>query len=1097
MKKLSLFLFLTILAISSCTSDKSGKGGNINDNELFENFQNPPQEARMQVWWHWMDGNITKDGIRKDLEWMHRVGIGGFHQFDAGIRMEPIVEHRLIYMHDDWKDAFRYATQLADSLGLDMTIASSPGWSATGGPWVKPENAMKKVVWRQIRITGGQKEAIKLPEPYHSIGTFQNARASRDFFGEPASENQEAYGDIAVVAIKIPDADKTLNELGAKVSSSDPGFSVDNLTDGDLTTGSTIHPNSSGYAWIQYEFPENTEFRSASIVDGRSRGQWANTPADTSTILECSNDGRIFREIARIPSTGASQQTIAFSPVSAKYFRVRIVVPKPGTDNSTSIMGYRINRPTSVFVPEFNLYAVERINHAEEKAGFANPHDLHEYMTQNYGGSFPTEVINLTDKVKDGVLEWDVPEGRWKIYRFGWSLTGKKNGPAPAEATGLEVDKLDPQAWAEYFRTYFDMYKEASGGLIGAKGIRNILTDSYEAGIQNWTPAMIEEFKARRGYDMLEWIPVLSGEIISSPEESEKFLWDWRMTIGELYAENYANIDKIAAEYGINGRFTEAHENGRVYCVDGMDVKKKADVPMSAIWMPNPGNGGSTIPMAKADMRESSSTAHIFGGNLAAAESLTVPGSNSLAYSYSPENLKPIVDLEFANGINKIVIHESAHQPDDEHVPGTGLMNVGQWFNRHETWAEYARPWVDYVSRSSYLLQQGHYVADILYYYGEDSNITAQYGFSLPDVPDGYAFDFINPSALTELLKVKDGKFATDSGMKYNVLVLDRNCEAMSLKVLRKLAEFSREGGRIVGQAPVSIAGSEGGMDEFNSLIAEIWGSDKTFDNIDNALADVPKDYITDSEVNVVHRDLGGEQVWWVSNVKPEYKTITVSFNIYGFKPQIWNPVDGSISDASYEMSDGRTTVTIPMTPNDALFIVFSEKTKTKSLAVPKIVSVEENEVDGPWNVSFEGIEAPEPAIFETLSSFSENSNPAIKYFSGTATYSKKINAKTGGKVILSLGSVKNLAEVIVNGKTMGIVWKEPFSLDIASALKDGENELTIKVANLWVNRLIGDEQPGAKKYTYTPVKFYSADDKLLPSGLLGPVTISYEQDSE
>lgn len=1049
----------------------------------------------MQVWWHWMDGNITHDGIRKDLEWMHRIGLGGFHHFDAGIHMEPIVKHRLIYMHDNWKEAFQYAASKADSLGLDMTIASSPGWSATGGPWVKPEEAMKKVVWRQVKLHGGRKVNIRLPEPYRSIGTFQNTVKSHNEFEGTASDNVEAYGDIAVVAVKIPEIDKTLTELKAKVTSSDSGFTVDNLTDGDMATGSSIHPNNSGYAWIQYEFPENRTFCSVSLVDGRSRSQWANTPADTSTILECSFDGKTFKEITRVPSTSAPQQTITFRPVSAKYFRIRIAVPKPGNDNAVSIMGYRIKRPTSVFVPEFNLYVIERINHAEEKAGFATPHDLHEHMTENYGGEFPSEVINLTDNVKDGILDWDVPEGSWKVFRFGWSLTGKKNGPAPAEATGLEVDKLDPLAWTEYFRTYFDMYKEASGGLIGDRGIRNILTDSYEAGIQNWTPAMASEFKKRRGYDMLEWIPVLSGEIVASPEESEKFLWDWRTTIGELYTENYARIDDIAAKYGIKGRFTEAHENGRVYCVDGMDVKKKAAIPMSAIWMPNPGNGGSTIPMAMADMRESSSTAHIFGGNFAAAESLTVPGRDGLAYSYSPETLKSIVDLEFANGINMIVIHESAHQPDDQHVPGIGLMVFGQWFNRHETWAEYARPWVDYVSRSSYLLQQGHYVADILYYYGEDSNITAQYGISLPDIPEGYAFDFINPSALTEHLSVKDGKFVTDSGMRYSVLVLDKNCETMSLKVLRKLAEFYRGGGKIVGKAPISIAGKEGDMNEFRSLTHEIWEEGKTTSDLDEALSEIPKDYIADSEVNVVHRDLGNKHLWWVSNVRPEYGIINVSFNIYGYKPQIWNPVDCTISDATYKMSDGRTNVTIPMSPNDALFIVFSRKTKTKSYIAPEHISVQENEVDGPWDISFTGIEAPQPSTIEHLHDLTESDDPSIKYFSGTMTYSKTVYIeKSKERIVLHLGDVKNLAEVSLNGESIGTLWKEPFDLDITQKAKEGENLLQVKVTNLWINRLIGDEQFGSMKKTYTPVKFYSATDPLVPSGLIGPVTISYDR---
>lgn len=1093
-----LLITATALLVWGCRSSepKNAAASQISEEDLMAGFQNPPQEARVQVWWHWMDGNITKDGIRKDLEWMSRSGIGGFHHFDAGIHMEPIVEHRLIYMHDDWKDAFKYAANLADSLGLDMTIASSPGWSATGGPWVKPENAMKKLIWRQVRVKGGQKVETKLPELYRTKGVFQNARKVNSLgFPEPEeADSTDICEDISVIAVKVPETDRSLQELGAKVSSSDPGFTVENLTDGDLRTGSQVGPNASGFAWVQYEFPEKVEIRSASVADGRTRGQWANAPADTSTVLESSDDGVNYTEITKIPATLAVQQTVSFKPVTAKYFRIRVAVLKPSASDVITYGGYTFKIPKTRYIPEFNLYPVERINHAEEKAGFAAPHDLHRFMTEDYGGQYATEVVDVTQFVKDGVLSWDAPEGNWKIYRFGWSLTGKKNGPAPAEATGLEVDKLDKDAYMDYFRYYFSMYKDASGGLIGEHGIRNILTDSYEAGIQNWTPKMIEKFKEIKHYDMTQWMPVLAGEIVESPEKSEQFLWDWRSVISELYADNYANIDPVAEEFGIHSRYTEAQENGRVYVADGMDVKRDATIPMSAIWVPTSAHGGSSIDMAKADIRESSSTAHVYGSNLTAAESLTVPGQKGAAYSFCPENLKPVVDIEFANGVNRIVIHESAHQPDDIHVPGTGLMTYGQWFNRHETWAEYARPWVDYMSRSSFMLMQGRNVAQIIYYYGEDSNITAEYGFSLPDVPKGYSYDFVNPYIILNELSVKDGKFVTTGGASYDVLVLDRNCERMSLQVLRKLYNLQKAGGIIVGKAPIAMSGQEGDKAEFDKMVKELWGDGKIGTDMAAALAKVPKDYDTDADnVSVVHRDLGDKQIWWVGNGVHEYKTMDISFNITGLKPEVWNPVDGSISDVTYSIENGRTKVTLDMTPDDALFVVFAKKAEQNSATVEKPEIKETVTVEGPWNVSFEGLEAPEPATFATLASYTENSNPAIKYFSGTATYSKKINVKTGSKVVLDLGSVKNLAEVIVNGKSLGVVWKEPFALDITSALKDGENELTIKVVNLWVNRLIGDEQPGARKYTYTPAKFFSAGDPLLPSGLLGPVTLKYE----
>ena len=215
-----------------------------------------------------------------------------------------------------------------------------------------------------------------------------------------------------------------------------------------------------------------------------------------------------------------------------------------------------------------------KVNHAEEKAGFAAPHDLYLYDTPATSSSDAVQDVVVLDSFMNGdVLSWNAPAGTWRIYRFGASLTGKQNHPAPPEATGLEVDKLDKAAWMDYFRNYMNMYKEAAGGMVGQRGIQYILTDSYEAEEMTWTPSIAAEFKARRGYDLTPWMPALTGEIIGSSEQTEKFLFDWRLTIGELFSENYDRINEIVKEYGMKGRYTEAHENGRVFVGDGMDLK--------------------------------------------------------------------------------------------------------------------------------------------------------------------------------------------------------------------------------------------------------------------------------------------------------------------------------------------------------------------------------------------------------------------------------------------------------------------------------------------------------------------------------------------
>ena len=1106
-------LALSLLCAAGFTAAQAQQS--VSMQELQRQFQNPGKEAQMRVWWHWMNGNITKDGIRKDLLWMKRSHIGGVQAFDAALQTPQIVENRLIYMDEGWKDAFKYATQLADSLDMEMAIASSPGWSATGGPWVQPEDAMKKVVWREVIVNGGGKKAltVKLPEPFDVTGTFQNASQVASLTST-AIPDIRFYRDIAVLAYRLPEKAQTLSELGASVSSSGGSFSVEQLTDGDFSTNAMLpRDDTRGFAWIQYEFPQPTTIKALAIADGHVRSEWQADPPQYLNTLLASNDGVSFREVCKIPVGGVQLQTITIPTTTAKYFRVQ--VPNPPEDRSLVLYGGPVRKPEGTTIPEFVLYPDTRINHAEEKAGFAAEWDLEHFPTPAAAGDevvAKNDIVDVTSFVDaSGNLTWKAPAGRWKIVRFGYSLTGKQNHPAPPEATGLEVDKLDPVAWHKFFTTYFNMYKDATGGLIGKKGIQYILTDSYEAGQENWTPALMQEFEKRRGYSLLPWMPVLTGQIVGSTEESEQFLWDWRKTFTELIAENYDMLTDIAQkEWGMLGRYSESHENGRLYLVDGMDVKRRAQVPMSAIWMPGAG-GGSAIPMAIADIRESASVAHVYGQNIAAAESMTAIGFNNLGYSYHPGSLKPVVDLEFAHGLNRIVVHESAHQPVDDKKPGLGLMIFGQWFNRHETWAEQAYVWADYVARSCYLLQQGRFVADVLYYYGEDNNIAGLFGHYQPTISPSYAYDFCNPDALLNQVSVRDGKVVTKSGMEYRVLYLDQNARRMSLPVLRKLAELAHQGAVIAGTIPEIPASLTDDKDEFQRLVADIWYGGRanvlkgvSVDESLEALSVAP-DFTYGSEtlglgLRYVHRTLAGGDIYWVSNPTEQRAHVKASFRVTGKKPQIWHAETGLMEDASYRMTaDGRTVVDLDLTVNDAQFVLFIDNTTQQELSLPAKTYTHFAAVDGAWTVTFDqSMGGPASATFDKLVSYTERPETGIKYYSGTATYTtrlrltkKQLQSAQGADLLLELGDVKNLAEVTVNGQNLGIVWKQPYCVDATAALKEGDNVIEVKVINAWVNRLIGDLQPDAtQKYTYAATSFYQANSPLKPSGLLGPVSL-------
>ncbi len=1089
---------------------------------LERGFQNPPDSAKPRVWWHWMNGNITKEGIKADLEWMKRVGIGGFQNFDAALNTPQVVEKRLVYMTPEWKDAFKYAATLADQLGLEMAIAGSPGWSESGGPWVPPAQAMKKFVWTETRVQGGRPFTGALPKPPSTTGQFQNIAATpRGAFGggTPPPPLPEFYADSAVIAYRAPDGDLSMAELQPKVTSSGGQFDLAALTDGDLAKSALLPAAPVDQkSWIQFEFAAPQTVRALTLVTaGGGRGGRGGGGA-SGTQLESGNDGAQFRTVVAIPP-GA--RTVAFPAVTASFFRVTFKTPPSSAGRGGAAGGFgpppgaaTPAPPAGVQIAEFVLHTGQRVNRFEDKAGFSAATNLYASATSampEQGSVHKTDVIDLTAKMHaDCTLDWTPPAGRWVVLRFGYSLTGARNSPASPEATGLEVDKLNKGFVKAYFDNYLGQYKNTVGDLMGKRGLRYVITDSWEAGVQNWTDDMFAEFAKRRGYDMHPWLPVLAGRVVESAEASDRFLWDFRKTIGDLTTENhYDQLTASLHERGM-GRYTESHESGRAFIGDGMEVKRNADIPMSAMWTPRAPNDEQIG--YSADIRESASVAHIYGQNLVAAESLTASGG---AWSWSPETLKPTADKELANGLNRFVIHTSVHQPLTEKAPGLGLGPFGQWFTRLETWAEIAKPWTTYLARSSYMLQQGKFAADVVYFYGEDSNITALFATKLPEVPAGYNYDFVNADALVNKLSVAGGRIVTSTGMSYRLLALDPNSQHMSLSVLRKIRDLVNSGAAVAGPKPQESPSLSDNQSEFSIIADELWGpgtgeraagKGKVYANLTIAqalsLAQVAPDFEyskpqADTSLLFVHRRLPDGEVYWVNNRTNRKENLDATFRVTGKSAEIWHPETGRIEPASYKIAAGRTTVALRLEPADAVFVVFRRAAAAPSHTVPAVVETALATVQGPWEISFQADRgAPAKIMLDRLTSWHENSDAGVKYFSGAGTYTKTIQApaewfKTGTRLWIDLGDTKNLAEVTVNGKPLGVLWKTPFQVDVTGALKPGANAVQVKVTNLWVNRLIGDQQPdAAKKYTYTTQQFYRADSPLLPSGLLGPVRI-------
>ena len=926
---------------------------------------------------------------------------------------------------------------VADSLGMEVSIASSPGWSHTGGPWVEEKDAMKKLVWKEVTVEGGKSYRDSIPAPFDVSGPYLNGGGESMGVEWASGEMPRHYEDVAVVAVRLPEGSEDLQSRIKAIRTTGGAVSTDKLSDHDLISGLKI-PYKDETAFLEYEFDEPVSV--SSIVYGGG--------SVTATTTLFADD----TPVAVIPTSGIAEQSITFAPVMAK--RWKVAVRHWPANPIYALLNLKWDA-AHVNITEFRLYSTPRIHLAEAKAGFSAVEGLGRMQTPSLEGPYAEDAIVLTDAYKDGILNWNIPEGKWKIYRFGWSLTGKMNHPAPPEATGLEVDKLDPEAWKRYFTHYLDMYKDVLGGDLGP--IQYVLTDSYESGCETWTPAMASEFKARRGYDLLPWLPVLTGEIIGSPRESERFLSDWRQTLGELVAENFDRLSEIAHSYGLKGRYSESHEGTYALVADGMDIKRSAEVPMAAIWATG-AFSATAEPTGIADIRESASVSHIYGQKAVAAESMTAVGIHNQAYAFWPGNLKRVADLEFSAGVNRIIIHESAHQPLDDSFPGQSLSVTGQWFNRHETWAEQARPWTDYLARTSYLLQQGRNVSDILLYYGDGTCVVVRYGSAEPVLPKGYNYDFVNTTALLEEISWEDGLFtARRTGASWKVLAIDADVIPDSVK--DRIERWKAQGACICELKDISMEG-------------------------------IAPDVETDAAVRFVHRSIPDGEIYWVSC--PAGGPATLSFRSNAASVSVWNPETGEILQVPSRLEGGRTVVEWSMDPDDAKFFVLSKRPVGKPAAAQQGgVTIA---LDGPWTVRFqEGRGAPAEATFPQLRSYTESEDSGIKYFSGTAVYTRDFELEVKpSALLLDLGSVKNIAEVIVNGRSVRTLWKVPYKVDITEAVKPGANTLEVRVTNLWPNRLIRDAQlPENQRITYTAYPFYKGDEPLRESGLIGPVKLT------
>ena len=908
---------------------------------LFDSFRAPPQQALPRAWWHWMNGNVTKEGIQADLKWMHRVGIGGAHQFDAGgvLADYKLIEPRVVVDDDNWRSAIKTAAETTDRLGLEFTTAASRGWSETGGPWVSPAQAMKKYVWSETIVDGGRLYTGRLPAPKSATGVFQNA-PPRDWLGSKDQAPPQFYADALVVAYRLPALEQPeLAPISVRASSGE--LEAPKLRDGDFSVTQAISASSEDAKtlWIEAVFARPVTIRGVSL--GFSGHGWSPT-APIQPVLEVSDDGNNWRSGASLSGPAdAGGKTYSFSPLTARFFRLVLPeLPPPGL--AESMFGPPRPKGPHLLLSELTFHTEAMINRFAEKAGFGEPIPVAQVPTPDVdrrAAIARSDVVDLTGKIAaDGTLKWQVPAGRWRVIRLGYSLTGQRNAPAPEEATGLEVDKFSPKHIRAYLDEYLRRFEAGTGPeLIGRRGLRYLLTDSWEAGFQNWTDEMPAEFKKRRGYDITPWLPVLTGRVVESSTASERFLWDFRRTIQDLIAQHYQVLREELSLRGM-GLYVEAQGDTWRALADGMEIKSRGDIPMAEYWF-NALASGAGQPTLKADMKEAASVAHLYGKPFAATESLTV--ASRTPWAFAPSRMKPVIDEIFAHGINRIVLHSSVHQPDLKRKPGLTLGLFGQYLNRNETWAEQAAPFISYISRASHLLQQGRYVADIAYFYGEDRPLVSLFkGRADPknerlliEVPTGYGYDFINAETLKSITRVEAGHLSTAAGMRYSVLYLGPDTKAMTLPALQRIEQLVQGGVTLVGERPKTALGLRATDAQLRQIADRIWGaspangirsvgSGRVISGISLPdalkLAGVEPDVefrgSPDAYFLQLHRRTeDGRDIYFVNNRLDRTEATEAVFRTTGRVPELWDAVAGSKKPVSYRVEGGRTIVPLQL----------------------------------------------------------------------------------------------------------------------------------------------------------------------------------------
>jgi len=1077
-KKLSVscvFILLISFAFNACAPKKQiTQSAAVKPMAQLETgFITVPDSIQTSVYWYWISDNISKEGVIHDLESMKKVGIN--RAFIGNIWQDDVPAGKLKLFTNEWWDVLHAALKRATELNIEIGIFNSPGWSQSGGPWVKPEQAMRYLTSSQIAVKG----------PYK--------------FNGQLVKSEKNFQDVKVIAYPVSaDYTKDIRDLKPVISSTPFIKNLAKIADGIDSTVVFLDANK----------PYTIDINTRQAYTARS------------LVIVPARRGMTLEGDLQVKKNGAY--------VTVKHFRV-------DRSNDAANVGFNPYGPGAITIPATSSDSFRLLFTKTENAGIAEVKLSSTPVVENYIEKTlakmwqtpfpywdayqwkpqpavddskyvidPAKVIDVSKYMAaDGTLNWQVPAGNWVIERTGMTPTKVTNGPASAQGTGLEADKMSKEHIAAHFDAFLGQIIKRIPAA-DRKTWKVTVEDSYETGGQNWTDGLVEKFEKNYGYDPTPYIPVLQGKVVGSEDQSDRFLWDLRRFVA----------DRVAYDY-VGGLRDISHKNGLTTWLENyghwgfpgefLQYGGQSDEVGGEFW--------SEGMLGDIENRAASSAAHIYGKTKVSAESFTCAGG---PYSRYPALMKQRADRFFTEGINNTLMHVYISQPYEDKAPGVNAF-FGNEFNRLNTWFYDMDIFLKYIKRCNMMLQQGKYVADVAYFISEDA--PKMTGVQDPKLPQGYSFDYINGEVIKTRLSVKDGKMVLPDGMSYSILVLPQ-LTTMRPELLLKIKELVQQGMVVLGPKPVtspSLQNYPTADAQVTKLANELWGdingtsvkinqvgkgmvmSNMQMQEALDLIKVIPDAKIKENSSTLfIHRKVDDGSIYFISN--QENKTIKVApqFRIAGKRPELWDAVSGSVRELpSYTQTGGVTTVPLELAPSESAFIIFRQNAQSPVTASPNYAApVQTIAIDKPWTVKFDSkMRGPaNPVIFNTLSDWSVNPNDSIRYYSGAAFYNNTFTlaaVKKGQKVFVDLGLVKAIAKVTVNGVAVGGAWTAPYKVDITTALKSGENKLEIKVINTWVNRLVGDSKlPQSERKTWLSNNRFNPTDKLESSGLLGPVKI-------